>query len=246
MDRKRGNTQQVALGRGAARTQATRAPVLLSGFEPFAGDARNPSQEAVAALAGARIGGRAVRGICLPVRFGAAAELLLAEIRRWRPALVIATGLAAGRAELSIERFALNHIDARIADATGNQPRDAAVMPGRPLALAGTLPVEALLQRLQAAGIPAAPSLSAGAYVCNELYYRLCQATRGRRPVGFIHLPYASEQLAGRSGIPSLPLATIIEGLRLAVLATLVWCSGHTLPKSRSGFGSETRREEES
>lgn len=214
--------------------------ILLSGFEAFGGDQRNPSAEAVNALAGSQIAGHTVHALVLPVTFGLAAQRLLDRLRRLRPTLVIATGLAAGRAELSIERFALNFIDARLPDHAGVQPRACPVVPAAPLALASGLPVDAIVAQLRAAGIPAAPSLSAGAYVCNELFYRLCSArqraialtrtstrTRARPPWqgGFIHLPYASEQLGSRAGIPSLPLATMIEGLRLAAETAIAYAS---------------------
>jgi pyroglutamyl-peptidase len=196
--------------------------ILLSGFEPFAGDARNPSQEVCAALSDAEIRGCRVHALSLPTAFDVAARRLLREIRRLRPALVIATGVAAGRAEITPERFALNFADARIPDNRGRQPREQTLLRGGPLAYASGLPVSAIVQRLRAAGIPAAPSLSAGAYVCNELFYRLCQAVQGTSVVaGFIHLPYASEQVTERTGTPSLPLATIVEGLRMAIDVSL-------------------------
>lgn len=194
--------------------------VLLTGFEPFGGDPRNPSSEACALLDGQTIGGLRVRALCLPVAFNAAALKLLREIARQPPALVIATGLAVGRAEITPERFALNFADARIPDNRGRQPRARTLIKGAPLAYASTLPVDRIVARLRAEGIPAAPSLSAGAFVCNELFFRLRHATEasGLR-AGFIHLPYASEHVVERPGTPSLPLASIAQALRVAVLA---------------------------
>ena len=71
------------------------AEVLISGFEPFGGDSRNPSSEACMALDGHEVEGCRVRALCLPTAFGAAAKVLLREIARNRPQLVIATGVAA-------------------------------------------------------------------------------------------------------------------------------------------------------
>ena len=48
--------------------------LLITGFEPFGTEDRNPSWEAVHALP-ARIGGRALIKLLLPVEFGHAAEL---------------------------------------------------------------------------------------------------------------------------------------------------------------------------
>jgi pyroglutamyl-peptidase len=196
--------------------------ILISGFEPFGGDARNPSAEACIALDGHEIDGCRVRALCLPTAFGAAARVLLREIARSKPRLVIATGVAAGRAEITPERFALNFADARIADNRGAQPRERTLIKGAPLAYASTLPVSRIVDALRAHGIPASASLSAGAYVCNELFFRLRHALEEQgTAAGFIHLPYASEQVCDRPGTPSLPLATITEALCVAIEVSL-------------------------
>lgn len=199
-----------------------KADVLLTGFEPFAGDARNPSSEACALLDGEETRGHRVRALCLPTAFNAAALQLLREIARSSPTLVIATGLAGGRCEITPERFALNFSDARIPDNRGRQPRERSIIRGAPLAYASTLPVTRIVTRLRLAGIPAAPSLSAGAFVCNELFFRLRHALEGSKiRAGFIHLPYASEHVVDRPGVSSLPLATLAEALRIAVETSL-------------------------
>lgn len=198
------------------------AEVLISGFEPFGGDERNPSWEACAALDGREFKGSRVRAICLPTAFSVAARKMLQQIARNTTRLVIATGVAAGRCEITPERFALNFADARIADNRGEQPQERTLIKDAPLAYASTLPITRIINALRAHGIPAAPSLSAGAYVCNELFFRLRHALEGQDiAVGFIHLPYASEQVCDRPGVPGLPLATITEGLRVAIEVSL-------------------------
>ena len=82
--------------------------VLLTGFEPFGGDSQNPSWLACSALHGVQIEGFSVRSLCLPTAFNAAALKLLRDIARHNPVLVIATGVAGGRSEITPERFALN------------------------------------------------------------------------------------------------------------------------------------------
>lgn len=197
--------------------------IVLTGFEPFAGDARNPSSEACALLDGEVIADHRVRSLCLPTAFGAAALRLLREIAATEPALVIATGLAGGRTEVTPERFAMNFADARIPDNRGRQPRERTLIAGAPLAYASTLPITRIVAQLRAAGIPAAPSLSAGAYVCNELYFRVRHALEGSKvKAGFIHLPYASEHIVERPGTPSLPLATLVEALKIAIRVSLL------------------------
>ncbi|HEY6986246.1 MAG TPA: pyroglutamyl-peptidase I, partial [Rhodanobacteraceae bacterium] len=136
--------------------------VLLTGFEPFAGEHVNPSRELVRGLDGEIVNGHRVIGAILPVAFASTVPILEALLETHRPALVLATGQAGGCNELRIERLAANLIDARIADADGRQPIDQAVVAEAPPAYFSTLPVKAMLARLRALGIPAALSQSAG------------------------------------------------------------------------------------
>ncbi|MFD0666923.1 pyroglutamyl-peptidase I [Ramlibacter sp. MAHUQ-53] len=190
--------------------------ILLTGFEPFDGQALNPSAQAVRALDGERVAGLQVVSAVLPTAFGASLARLDALLEAHRPALVLACGQAGGRAALCLERVALNLDDARIPDNAGARPIDRPVVPGAPAAYFATLPVKAMREALRAAGLPAEVSLSAGTFVCNHVFYglmhRLAQprlaATRG----GFMHLPWLPQQ-----GEPSLALERSVQGLRLAL-----------------------------
>jgi pyroglutamyl-peptidase len=145
-------------------------------------------------------------------------------IARHRPELVLAVGQAGGRAEVSLERVAINLIDARIPDNAGVQPVDAPVVAGAPDAYFSTLPLKAMLAALRDAGIPATLSHTAGTFVCNHAFFALAhRLARGRRNVrgGFVHVPYLPEQAARHPGAPSLPLATMIEAIRLCIDAAL-------------------------
>ncbi|MCW5582102.1 MAG: pyroglutamyl-peptidase I [Luteimonas sp.] len=199
------------------RSSAPRT-VLLTGFEPFAGAASNPSWEAVRVLHGRRIAGHRVVARELPVAFGASLATLRAAIRAARPGAVICVGLAAGREAISLERIAINVDDARIPDNAGRQPVDTPVVGGGPDAYFATLPVKAILAALRTAGIPAEVSQTAGTYVCNHVFYGLMHALRRRHGVraGFIHVPPALD-----AGARGLPLDTIVDALRIAVRVTL-------------------------
>ena len=88
--------------------------ILLTGFEPFGGDSLNPSWEVALALNGALVAGARVVSVCLPCRFGESLVLLRQALRQHRPALVLCLGLAANRAELSLERLAVNVDEAAV------------------------------------------------------------------------------------------------------------------------------------
>lgn len=193
-------------------------PILLTGFEPFDGEAVNPSWLIARALHGETVAGADVIALRLPTEFRRSLRVLRKALRAHAPTLVVALGQAAGRAELSIERVAINVDDARIPDNAGAQPIDAPVVRGGPAAHFSTLPVKAIAAALRARGIPAAVSQTAGTFVCNHVFYGLQHALSGTRVrSGFVHVPCLPEQTAARPGVPSLPLDTMIDGVREAL-----------------------------
>lgn len=199
--------------------------VLLFGFEPFGGEDINPAQEVVRELAGERIAGHRVVPAELPVTFDGALAALADAIAREKPILVIGIGQAGGRARISLERVAINLIDARIADNVGAQPVDTPVVDGAPSAYFSTLPVKAMLSAMQSAGVPAELSFSAGSYVCNAAFFALMHllATRHRSVRGgFIHIPYLPRQAATHAGVPSMELGTLSKGIGIAIEAALL------------------------
>lgn len=203
------------------RAASGNAAVLLTGFEPFGGEAVNPSAEIARQLHGVVIARHRVRSALLPCVFGAAVTELRRQIRAVRPVLVVSVGQAGGRAEVTPERVALNIDDARIPDNAGRQPVDRPVVRGGPAAYWSTLPVKAIVGALRARGIPAAVSQTAGTFVCNHVFYALMHELRRSRTVrgGFIHVPFLPEQ-AG-PGQPSLPLARMTEAVAVAIEAGL-------------------------
>lgn len=198
--------------------------ILLTGFEPFGGETVNPSQCIVEALDGMEIDGHRIVGRVMPVAF-APCECLIAEwIDELDPVLVIGLGQAGGRAELSLERIAVNLIDARIGDNEGSQPVDVPVQAGAAAGLFASLPLKRILLALRDAGIPAAISHSAGTYVCNQVFFLTASclaesSSQGRG--GFIHVPWLPEQGVNHPGQPSMALATMIEGVSVAIRTSL-------------------------
>jgi len=198
--------------------------VLLTGFEPFGGETQNPSWEAVRLLEGERIDGHRLATRLMPCIFGEAISRLEAEIAALAPAIVICVGQAGGRAEISVERIAVNLDDARIPDNSGAQPLDRPIVSDGPAAYFASLPVKAILRDLRAAGIPAAASHTAGTFVCNHIFYGACHAAaNGRRKMraGFIHIPYSPAQASRHPGAPSLAIGTVAEALLIAVASSL-------------------------
>lgn len=195
--------------------------ILLTGFEPFGGEAVNPSWLAAQALHGRQIAGHRIVAAQLPTAFGTSVEALRALLARHAPALVVCTGQAGGRAALSLERVAINIDDARIPDNRQARPVDVPVRAGGPAAYFSTLPIKAMMLAVQAQGVPAEVSQTAGTFVCNHVFYGLMDALatdpslRGVRG-GFIHVPWLPAQ-----GTPSLPLDDLVRGLEAALRSAL-------------------------
>ncbi len=189
--------------------------VLVTGFGPFGAHPENPAGRAVTALAGRWTppGGVELVTAVLPVSFARATAEVAELVARHRPGVVLGVGLAAGRQRLGLERVAVNLVDARIPDVDGAQPVDVPVLPGRPTALLATLPVKAARAALEAAGLPAELSLSAGSYVCNAVMYTALAHADDTVPTGFVHVPPADV----------LPVADVTRALGVVldtVLAT--------------------------
>jgi pyroglutamyl-peptidase len=195
--------------------------VLVTGFEPFGGDAINPSQEIARVLHGREISGRRVNGVVLPCVFGKSIAELKRTLRAEEPELVLCLGLAGGRAEITPERVALNVDDARIPDNAGAQPIDRPIVRGGPAAYWSTLPIKAIVAALRERDVPATVSQTAGTFVCNHVFYGLMHALRLNRRVrgGFIHVPFVPTQV--KRSEPGMPLDVMTEAIAVAIDVSL-------------------------
>jgi len=169
--------------------------------------------------------GALVRTAKLPVDRYRAVDNLLDLIRSGHPDVVIMLGEAGGRFRINPERIAINIDDFRIPDNAGNQPRDEPIIEGGPAAYFSTLPIRAIAERITRAHIPAAISNSAGAYLCNRVFYSVMHTIAVESlPIraGFIHLPYLHDQaMIKHHDTPSFSAESIVEAVRLAVEVSL-------------------------
>lgn len=188
--------------------------MLITGFDPFGGEAVNPAWQAVKRLPDI-IGDFELCKLEIPTVFGLAAEKVLEKAEDFCPNVILSVGMAGTRAAVTPERIAVNIRDARIPDNAGNQPVGAFVVPEGPAAYFATVPVDAMSQAIRDAGLPGMVSNSAGAFVCNDVMYTLLHRYAGTSvKVGFIHVPRIPEQ-----GEPSLALDHTVAALSAAILA---------------------------
>ena len=192
--------------------------VLLTGFEPFNGATINPAWEAVRSFKGWVDEDYMVEILQLPCVFGQAKRVLCGAVDEIRPDIVICVGQAGGRADVTVERVAINVDDAPMADNDGQQPIDAPIAPEGPVAFFATLPVKAIVGALRERDVRASVSQSAGTFVCNHVFYGLMHHLQDRDVIGgFVHVPYLPEQAAAFEGAPSMPLAQIVAGLKVTM-----------------------------
>lgn len=195
------------------------AGVLLTGFEAFDGHTANPSGEAVRLVASRWRGQARLHVDVLPVTFAGAAARLRDLIATHRPDVVVCTGLAGGRDAVTVERIAVNLIDARIPDNDGVQPVDARCVADGPVAWLSTLPVKAVVRDVGTAGIPCRLSLSAGTFVCNHVFATAMDAAGPGVRAGFIHVPWGRGQAP--HGEPELAVRDTAAALAIACRTAL-------------------------
>ena len=194
--------------------------LLLTGFEPFGGDDVNPSMEVAKSLDGLEVNGYQVVVRVLPVEWGTVKDRLEALMDEVHPSVVVSLGLAAGRAEISIEKVAINYTS-KSKDNAGVIPADRSVVPGALDGYFATIPAEQIVEDINKKGIPARLSLSAGAYLCNYAFYcasRYAREKGGETLVGFIHIPATPVMMAGKPrGGPSMAESLIRDGVLQAL-----------------------------
>lgn len=196
--------------------------VLVTGFEPFGGEEINPSWEAVKRLPDEIDGAELIKRQ-LPVTFKGVREILPRLIVEERPDVVILTGQAGGRPNITVERVAINVMDSTMSDNEGFAPEDEPIFEGAPAAYFATLPVKAIVKALREAKIPAAVSNTAGTYVCNTAMFTALHtiAVSGMETkAGFIHVPFIHEQALEKPR-PSMALETITRAFEVAVKTSL-------------------------
>ena len=195
--------------------------LLLSGFEPFGGSNINPSEQVVKTLAGKEYPNTEIITSILPVDREAGPQRLIQTVEESKPEVVLCLGEARGRAAFSIERVAINLMDYRIEDNAGNLIQDQPIIPNGPSAYFCTLPVRQIMEAIQGEGVPATLSLSAGAFLCNQVIYILLHYLDKNDlaiPAGFIHLPSLPQQIAQEQPIkPSMSLETMIIGMEAII-----------------------------
>lgn len=196
-----------------------RKRLLLTGFEPFGNRGFNSSWELIKGFSGLH-GKFLVETVRLPVAHKAARKTLAPYLKKFAPHIVIGFG------ESPDDFFALERVAVNLADFPGREDNAGKTIVATSLSKKGpaayfsTLPLEKIHKALAVKKIPVRYSLSAGAYICNEVFYHIMQKTGKKKKVkaGFIHVPRLPEEKGAlqkrlKAAYASDPLAALLSAL---------------------------------
>ena len=199
--------------------------ILVTGFEPvYAKYDINPSWEAVKLLPDT-IGGAELVKLELPCRYGSIGTVLETALRTHQPDILLSVGHAGRVNGLEVEWLGVNRDDCSLADNDGVVRQWTPICADGPDAYFTNLPVEAMVDAIRAAGIPAYRSYTAGQYLCNHALYLGRHLGETKFPglkSGFIHVPLCARQVHnGPANAHTMEIETMAKGLAAAISALL-------------------------
>lgn len=178
--------------------------ILVTHFDPFGGSRINASQIVVQLLADMR---GDIELMSLPTIFGDAFSRLRQRLLDGVPEALIMVGQAAGRSLITPEKVAINWKESATPDNNGVIATGEKIISASPDAYFSKLPVDRIVSKLKAEGLPVEKSFSAGAFVCNYLFYRCMDFLTKKGiniPSGFVHIPCIPEQIGPGEDRPAV------------------------------------------
>jgi pyroglutamyl-peptidase len=171
---------------------------IISGFEPIWGLKRTPSGDLAKLWDSQQIQvpGVEVRALVLPQLFRKSTEILISEIKSFKPDAVIMYGATKKNNPIRFERFAINSELSPMGDNSKIPVEERSVVEGGPAAYTSTLPIDYLIDSLSVNNIHAKSSQFAGTHVCNSIMYGVLHylnSVKNPSIAGFIHLSFPNE-----------------------------------------------------
>lgn len=169
--------------------------ILVTYFEAFDGRTENSTGLAVRAYQQEIPQNEDVVFLELPVIFSNCWLLLEKHLSENKYDYILALGEASLRKIVTVERVALNWVDARIPDNEGFQPQEQQIDPTKKAAYFSSVSIKKLVKALNENKIDCEESLTAGSYVCNFLMFHLYSwAEDTKNKAVFVHLPLCDSQ----------------------------------------------------
>ena len=180
--------------------------IFVTAFEPFNGRNTNTSLEVIN-----NIHSKNIKKIILPVSWDRARSEVK-NLLGLGPDLLVLCGEAAGRNMITIEKIAINFMDANISDNDGIIKKNQKIFSGLDGHFSNVDVVD-IIQKVNKDEELVKLSLSAGSYICNATYYQALSTVYGNTyptKVIFIHLPVSENQENIKEKFPSI-IEKIIE-----------------------------------
>lgn len=196
--------------------------ILVTGFDPFDKETTNPAYEAIKLIPDEIKGAKIIK-LEIPTVFDKGANKAIDKMISEDVYAVLSIGQAGNRTSMTVEKVAINLIEARIPDNEGNQFFDKAIKEDGQTAYFATLPIKAMVEEMKKNNVPAHMSYTAGTYVCNEVLYQVLYAIESKKlnvKAGFMHVPFAQNQVLDKPvGTPFMSLEMIAKGIEHAIEA---------------------------
>jgi len=184
---------------------SSQVKLLITAFEPFKSQKENASLDVLNQFPN-EIEGIQIIKLVLPVIYNNSRYALF--IDHYLPDILIHLGEAGGRKNVSLERRAINLMDASITDNHGIIKQNEKILIEGPDEYLTNIDVDSVITTLKIQNYPVEVSESAGKYICNQAFYCSMHEVQTKKlpiTIGFIHIPRLDHQV----NLPNVPTLSL-------------------------------------
>lgn len=189
--------------------------ILITAFDPFGGLDTNSSMMTLEKIKD-NVEESEIIKLVIPTVYEKSAAIVEEKAKLVGADCILCLGQAGGRRNVSVEVIAINYALSELGDNQGTVYKGEKLTTDGEAAYFATVPVKAMVEKAREAGFEASLSTSAGAFVCNSLLYLLLKKSPAAK-IGFIHLPYATEQQKGEASMSADLMAKCVEEMIKAI-----------------------------
>lgn len=166
--------------------------ILVTAFDPFGGLDTNSSMMTLERIRD-NVDNISIDKMIVPTLYKESAKCVIEKAQTEHYDGILCLGQAGGRKSVTVEVIGINFAYDNIGDNNNVRYDGQKLDENGENALFSTMPVKQMVEAAILAGFEASLSVSAGAFVCNSLLYLLLKSGCAEK-IGFVHLPYATEQ----------------------------------------------------